>query len=100
MLDAGLNADVGGSLSVLVSGDPVFAGVNLGALSYFHNPNFAHPGLAAGATLLATDGAGTNMIARSNSSRVIGLNLYPGTDAGVNNQEFYKLLANALVSVR
>jgi len=96
---AGTN-DVSGTLSVLVPGDPVFAGVNLGAFSYFHNSQFAHPGLTAGATLLATDGAGTNMIARSSSSRIIGFNFYPGTAVAGNNQELYKLLANALVSVR
>jgi len=103
LIDAGLNGDISSSLSALVPGDPVFAGVTLGAVSFFHNPNFAHPGLAAGATLLATDDVGTNVIARSNSSRIIGLNLFPGTSGqgdGANNQEFYKLLANALVSVR
>jgi hypothetical protein len=100
LINVGVNGDVTGTLIAVVPGDPVFAGVNLGAVSYFHNSNFARPGLAAGAILLATDGAGRNMIARNGNASVIGLNLFPGTCCGGNNQEFFKLLANALVSVR
>jgi hypothetical protein len=51
--------------------------------------------LAAGATLLATDGGGINMIARS-SNGIVGLNLFPGFGAAFNNAEFYRLISNAL----
>jgi hypothetical protein len=89
------NADVSGSLSAVVPTDPIFTGVSLASVVYFHNGNFAHPTLDAGATLLATDGAGINMIARSASGRVIGMNLFPATGYD-NNAEFYKLLANVV----
>ena len=46
-----------------------------------------------GATLLATDGAGINMIARSASRRVQGMNLFPGSNVG-SNAEFFELVAN------
>jgi hypothetical protein len=88
------NADVSGSLVAAVPTDPIFAGVSLAAITYFHNSNFAHATLAPGATLLATDGAGVNMIARSASGRVMGVNLYPDASFSENNAEFYKLIAN------
>jgi hypothetical protein len=88
------NDDVSGSLVAAVPTDPIFAGVSLAALTYFHNDNFAHATLAPGATLLATDGAGVNMIARSASGRVMGVNLYPDASFSENNAEFYKLIAN------
>ena len=87
------NADVSGSLAAVVPTDPIFTGVSLASVVYFHNSNFAHPNLDAGATLLATDGAGVNMIARSASGRVMGMNLYPDATIG-NNAEFFKLVAN------
>ena len=99
LVNVGQNGDVSGTLTAVVPGDAVFEGVNLAAVSYFHNFNFARPGLAPGATLLATDGAGRNMIGRSGAARVVGLNLFPGTCCG-GNQEFFKLVANALFSVR
>ncbi len=85
--------DVSGSLTAVVPADPIFRGVTLSAVSYFHNSNFAHPTLAPGATLLATDGAGINMIARSASRRVQGMNLFPGSNVG-SNAEFFELVAN------
>jgi hypothetical protein len=60
-------------------------------VQFFHNINYTHPGLAAGATLLATDGAGFKMMARS-SNGVINVNLYPGDDPA-SNAAFYLLLA-------
>lgn len=88
------NADVSGTLSAVVPTDPIFTGVTLAAITYSHNSNFAHPTLDTGATLLATDGAGVNMIARSASGRVMGINLFPDASDSENNAEFYKLVAN------
>jgi hypothetical protein len=96
LVNLAANADVSGNLVAVIPTDPIFSGVNLGTLQYFHNGNFAHPGLDTGATLLATDGSGTNLIARNGSGRVIGANLFPGT-ADVINSEFYKLMANMLL---
>jgi len=48
------------------------------------------------ATLLATDGAGHNMLAINATGNVIGLNLYPGTNVSGNNAEAHRLMANAL----
>jgi hypothetical protein len=99
LLDVGQNGFVTGSLSALVPTDPVFDGVDLNSLTYFNNANFAHPALAGGATLVATDGEGVNMIARSGKTMVIGLNLFPGNNPAGNNAEFYELLGNAITSV-
>jgi hypothetical protein len=96
LVNLGTNGDVSGNLVPVNPGDPLFAGVNLTTLAYFHNGNFAHPGLDPGATLLATDGAGINMIAESSDGRIIGMNLFPGTTADVNNSDFYMLVGNAL----
>ena len=88
--------DVSGNLVATAPGDPIFSGVDLSGLAYFHNGNFAHPGLDPGATLLATDGNGINMIARNASGNVVGLNLFPASYGG-NNAELYQLVGNALL---
>jgi hypothetical protein len=93
-LTGGSLGDVSGNLSVLVPGDPIFSGLNLSGLTYSHNGNFIHPSVAMGATLLATDGAGTNMIARSGNG-VVNVNLWPGAP-GVNSANFYTLMARTL----
>ena len=99
--DAGLtnsasNTTPRGNLVATVPGDPIFNGINLSTLTYFTNSNFANPGLAPGATLLATDGGGVDMIARS-ANGVIDVNLYPGfNNVTGNNAELYALLANTL----
>jgi hypothetical protein len=97
LVNLGTNGDVSGNLVAVVPSDPIFTGVSLGAIVYSHNGNFAHPGLAPGAVLLATDGAGINMIARSASGRVMGINLYPEHGVG-DNPEFFKLVANVVLS--
>ncbi len=94
--NVGVNGDVSGNLVAAVPNDPIFAGIDLNAVSYFHNGNFAHPGLDAGATLLATDGAGTDMIARNADGNIVAVNLYPRGTSPENNQEMYDLIANAL----
>ena len=96
LTNLGINGDVSGML-VATTPDPVFEDIDLPDVNYFHNSNFAHPGVDAGATLLATDGSGINMIAVNNNRRVFGFNLFPGTNIAGNNAEFYNLLANSLV---
>lgn len=98
LVNVGANGDVSGNLVAVNPSDPIFAGVNLANVAYFHNSNFSHPGLDSGATLLATDGAGIDMIARNSAGDIIGVNLFPGTSVGTNNSEFYHLLANTLTS--
>jgi hypothetical protein len=93
----GGNGSVSGRIAPTTPVDSLFADINLGVVAYFWNSNFAHPGLDAGATLLATDGAGVNMIARSANGKVMGVNLFPANGYG-NNQEYFKLWANILAS--
>lgn len=94
LTNVGINESVSGNLVPTAFGDPVFDGVDLGTFAYFENSNFAHPGLDAGATLLATDGDGVNMIARNNAGNVIGLNLFPSGD--YNDANFFQLVGNSL----
>ncbi len=96
LVNVNTNGDVSGNLVATVPGDPIFTGVNLSTVTYFHNSNFAHATLDPGATLLATDGAGVNMIARSASGRVVALNLYVDAGEPNNNAEFYTLVARAV----
>jgi hypothetical protein len=92
--------DLDGAVMATVPADPIFNGVNLAAPDfYYHDSLFAHPDLDAGAVSLATDGSGVNLIARSASGRIIGLNMFPGSGATDNSDEFYKLLANSLQNV-
>lgn len=93
-------ADPDGGLSVLVASDPIFNGLDVGAADfYYHDAFFANPTLDAGATLLATDTGGLNLIARSASGRIVALNLFPGFATTDNSDAFYQLLANGLTSV-
>ena len=94
LVDVGTNGNVSGNLNPIVADDPIFNGITLGSLSYFRNSNFSHPDLDAGATLIADDGNGINMIARNGSGNVVGLNLFPGEING-NNGELYTLFSNA-----
>jgi len=94
LTDLGSNGDVSGNLIDIIPADPIFNGVNLGTLTYFHNSNFAYPGLDTGAILIADDGAGHNMIARNANGNVVGMNFFPGDDGG-NNAELYALFTNA-----
>ena len=98
-LTFGGTGDVSGGLVATVPSDPIFANINLANVSYSHNANFAHPGLAAGATLLATDGSGVDMIARS-ANGVIDVNIFPGSAVtpGSADSATFDLLANTLTS--
>jgi fibronectin type 3 domain-containing protein len=97
LVDTGNFANPSGSLVATAPNDPVFSGINLGGVTYYHDSGFANASLGTGATLLANDGAGIYMIARS-ANGVVNVNLYPGYGVGsgtnVNNAEFYNLLAN------
>jgi hypothetical protein len=96
LVNTGSNGDVSGQL-VQVAPSAIFNGVNLATLTYFHNYNFAQPNLDAGATLLATDGMGVNMIAINASGRIIANNTFPNLDP--NNADYYRLTANELLTV-
>jgi VCBS repeat-containing protein len=87
-----------GNVVATVPSDSIFDGVDLSALNgtFFVNSNFAAPGLDAGAQLLATDGAGHNLIARNASGDVIALNFFPGFS---ENTEFWTLFANSAINV-
>jgi len=86
-----------GLLNVTAPDDPIFEGINVGAITFFRNSNFARPALDAGATLLAQDTSGRPMMARNADGTVTGLNLFPqGGNFGGNNAEFYRLIANTL----
>ncbi|MBZ5577518.1 MAG: hypothetical protein LAP40_13235 [Acidobacteriia bacterium] len=77
--------------------DPIFSGIDLNTVFYDANPSLANPQLAAGATLLATDGGGVDMIARSKNG-VIDINVYPAGNIAEaqfhNNQALFNLIAN------
>jgi hypothetical protein len=98
LTNVGVDGTVSGHLVAAPgqAGNPIFNGVNLSTLSYFNNVNFAHPGLSTGATLLATDGSGTNMIAVNATGKIYADNLFPGANVG-QSQAFYQLLGNQLV---
>ena len=96
LTNVGVTGNVSGNLVALVPTDPVFTGVDLGALLYFENSNFSHPDLDSGALLIGDDGARHNMIARNANGNVVGMNLFPA-DFGGNNDELYALFVNAAV---
>ena len=96
LTNLGLNGAVSGNVVAALPSDPIFDGIDLNAVTYFNNGSFPHPGVDAGATLLATDGIGHNMIARNAAGNVFGLNFYPRGIAA-NSQELFDLIGNALV---
>lgn len=82
-------------LVILEPADPVFDGVDLGAMTIDHNCNMANSTLDAGALLIAEDSAGVNMIARNANGNVTVINVWSTPD-GANNEEYWLLLGNAL----
>jgi len=82
-------------LVILEPGDPIFSGVNVGAMTIDTNCNMADSALDTGATLIAEDSAGINMIARNSAGNVMVFNIF-ATPNGSNNDEFWLLLANSL----
>ena len=96
LTNLGVNGTVSGNLVATLPEDPIFNDVSLSNVSYFKDDNFAHPGLDDKATLLATDGAGVDMIARNASGSVVAMNFYPGTHVSGDNAALYTLIANGL----
>lgn len=84
-------AQPSGQLLATVPNDPIFSGIDLNPFTYSANGNSADTHLAQGATLLATDGNGLDMIARS-ADGIVDLNLYPPFND--TNSQFIQLLAN------
>ncbi len=80
--------------------DPIYDGVNLGALTYWFNDNYAEGLLDPGATLLATDGAGKNMLARAAARSVVGINVFLEDEecSSENTAELWNLVANGLTT--
>ena len=95
LTNLGVNGNVSGSLSAVVPSDSVFTGVDPSTFHYRYDSSYAHPGLDAGATLLATDGNGINMIARSGNGLVTDFNIFPATYY-FQPQALYEMMANAL----
>lgn len=95
-LVGGTGTDPGSSLVASLPGDPVFDGIDLGSISFFTNSNYNNPVLDAGATLLATNGSGVNMIARNANGNVIAANMYPGQGG---TGDFFNLFGNMLLDV-
>jgi hypothetical protein len=93
--DSGVNGTVTVNVVPVVPGDPVFNGVNVGNVSFFNNFNYAYPTLDPGATLLATDGNGIDMLARNAAGNVYAFNAFPLNDFG-GSPDFFHLVDNTL----
>jgi hypothetical protein len=76
---------------------PLMAGVTDTAQTYFVNSNYTNPPLAPGATLVAVDTGGANVVAVSPSNRVVAISIFPGFDLPAPIQ---RLFANAVDFVR
>jgi hypothetical protein len=87
---------LGGVVVPTNPGDAVFHGITPASVGYNFTINGPLPNLAVGASLLATDGLGQNLIARNAAGNVLAATFYPATasQAPGNNAEFYRLLAN------
>ena len=83
---------------VQVGSHPVFNGVNVAGITYWHNSNYVNPTLTSGSTLLARDANNINMVAVNASGRVIANNIYLNTGYQ-SSAELYKLIANELAYV-
>lgn len=93
--NSGSNGNPGTNLVALVA-DAIFNGVNLANVMDFSNFNYAIPTLDPGATLLADNGSGVNMIARNAAGNIIAMNIFPGFNT---NGDAARLYANALFDV-
>lgn len=92
--------DVSGNVVPTDPSDVIFNNVDFSQINgnIFHNSNFAHAQLDAGAELLATDGAGENIIARNADGSVIAMNMFPGFE-DASEADVWHLFANALADV-
>jgi Ca2+-binding RTX toxin-like protein len=89
-----------GAVVAETSSHPIFVGVDLPGLTgtFFTNQNFARPALDGTAILLATDGAGTNLIAQNAAGNIIAANLFPGFEQ-TTDTDFWTLFANMIENV-
>lgn len=87
------STDVSGAI-VKLADNAIFNGVDLSNVQFFHNGNYVNSGLDSGATLLANDGNGVNMIAVNGTGNVYGFNMYLG-DLNDKTGDTWKLIANA-----
>jgi hypothetical protein len=79
--------------------NPIFAGIS-GNPSYWTNSNYTNPTVDPGATVLAKDTNGNNVVAINSKNNIVDISIFPGfltlqgltTDAGI-----YRLFANALI---
>jgi hypothetical protein len=96
LLFSGNFGPLGGVVVPTVPTDPIYTGITPANVTYSYTTNGPLPTLASGATLLATDGIGQNLIARNAAGNVLAATLYPATASWApgNNAEFYRLLAN------
>lgn len=94
-LQPGTNGDVSGQIVPIDPNDPIFDGINPSDITYWYNNNYAHPVLDSGATLIATDGAGVNEIARNQDGSVIAINIFP-EEGYQTDPDVFHLFANAL----
>ncbi len=76
---------------------PLLDGVTATQNAYFTNFNYTNPSLTPGATLVAVDTDGNNVVAVSASNRVVGVSIFPGFPVPA---EINRLFANALNFVR
>lgn len=93
--NVGVNGNVSGNIVPTIANHPIFEENVLTGITFFRNSNFARPALDTGATLLATDGGGINMIAVNARNNIIALNVFTGLE-GTNNAKVHLLTANAL----
>ncbi len=88
--------DPGSSVVATVPGDVIFNGIDLGTIGFFTNVNYIDPVLDVGAELLATNGAGIEMIARNAAGNVISANMFPGLGG---SGDYFRLFGNMLLDV-
>ncbi|MEE9413516.1 MAG: Ig-like domain-containing protein [Methylococcales bacterium] len=76
---------------------PILSGIN--SASYIGNSNYTNPPLANGATLIAKDTNGNNLIAINSDNKVVGISIWPGGQSS-SNTNVSMIYANALSFVR
>ncbi len=76
---------------------PILYGVTQTYQPFFSNQNFTNPPLTAGATLIAVDTAGNNVVAVNATGRVVGLSIHPGAPGPI---EIERVFGNAVNFVR
>jgi hypothetical protein len=86
-----------GGINALVPSDSIFDDIDLNAVTFsVGSLPYANPTLDTGATLLADDGNGVNMIARNASGNVYAVNIFPTAGLDIPSTETFELYANIL----